>query len=252
MVLGGLYLAAPACLEDRNFDRCGGSRAHLPRCARGLCRGCSGGSGGGNHVGRPYELVGDASFTLSELVSLASEAAGKPIAYKNMRLDDLKEAAIRAGLPEMFAIMLSNTDAGMANGALFENGGELARLIGRPTTPVQSTIRSFYTEPSVAAAGRSLIRVAATQMVQAAEVTSARRTSVMKTVFAPAFLVDGDGFNYADEQRRVMGQRSCQKRRSSARLIPHPILVIRESYHSDLFLQFFKRMKLNNSGRLKQ
>ena len=192
-------MAAPACLEDRNFDRCGGSRAHLPRCARGLCRGCSGGSGGGNHVGRPYELVGDASFTLSELVSLASEAAGKPIAYKNMRLDDLKEAAIRAGLPEMFAIMLSNTDAGMANGALFENGGELARLIGRPTTPVQSTIRSFYTEPSVAAAGRSLIRVAATQMVQAAEVTSARRTSVMKTVFAPAFLVDGDRFNYADE-----------------------------------------------------
>ncbi|PDT49560.1 MULTISPECIES: SDR family oxidoreductase [Sinorhizobium] len=98
---------------------------------------------GGDHVGRTYELAGDAPFTLSELVSLASEAAGKPIAYKDMTPDDLKAAAIRAGLPEMFAIMLSDTDAGLANGALFDNGGELARLIGRPTTPVQSTIRSF-------------------------------------------------------------------------------------------------------------
>ena len=31
----------------------------------------------------------------------------------------------------------------MAKGTLFDNGGELARLIGRPTTPFQTTITGF-------------------------------------------------------------------------------------------------------------
>jgi NAD(P)H dehydrogenase (quinone) len=90
---------------------------------------------GGDYAGRIYELAGDASFTLSDLVAVVTEASGKPIAYQNMTPEEFQSAAVQAGAPEMLARILSDTDAGVAKGALFDNGGELARLIGRPTTP---------------------------------------------------------------------------------------------------------------------
>ncbi len=40
-------------------------------------------------------------------------------------------------------MILSNTDAGVAKGALFDDGGDLARLIGRPTTPFRATVTEF-------------------------------------------------------------------------------------------------------------
>jgi len=102
---------------------------------------------GEGHAGRTYELAGDPSFSLAELVTVVSEAAGKPIDYQNLTAEEFKAAAIRAGVPEMFATILSDTDAGVAKGALFDSGGELARLIGRPTTPFGKTITSFFQTP---------------------------------------------------------------------------------------------------------
>ena len=98
---------------------------------------------GGDHAGRTYELAGDASFTLAELVAVVAEASGKPMAYQNMTPEEFRPAALQAGAPEIVARILSDTDAGVAKGALFDNGGELARLIGRPTTPFQTTITGF-------------------------------------------------------------------------------------------------------------
>jgi len=98
---------------------------------------------GGDHAGRTYELAGDASFTLAELVAVVAEASGKPMTYQNMTQEEFRTAALKAGLPEMVARILSDTDAGVAKGALFDDGGALARLIGRPTTPFRSTITGF-------------------------------------------------------------------------------------------------------------
>jgi NAD(P)H dehydrogenase (quinone) len=98
---------------------------------------------GGDHAGRINELAGDASFTLAELVALVAEVSGKPIAYQNMTPEEFRSAVVQAGAPDMLARILSDTDTGVANGALFDNGGELARLIGRPTTPFQTTITGF-------------------------------------------------------------------------------------------------------------
>ncbi len=98
---------------------------------------------GGDHAGRTYELAGDASFTLAELVAVVAEASGRPIAYRNMSAEELRSAATEAGVPDMFAKLLSDTDAGTEQGALFDDGGELARLIGRPTTPFRTTITGF-------------------------------------------------------------------------------------------------------------
>ena len=97
----------------------------------------------GDHAGRTYELAGDASFTLAELVTVAADASGSPIAYQNMTTEEFRAVAAKAGVPEMFAMVLSDTDAGVAKGALFDDDGQLSRLIGRPTTPFQTTIAGF-------------------------------------------------------------------------------------------------------------
>lgn len=98
---------------------------------------------GGNHAGRTYELAGDASFTLAELVAVVAEASGTSMTYQNMTPEAFRSAVLKAGAPEIVARILSDTDAGVAKGALFDEGGELARLIGRPTTPFQTTITNF-------------------------------------------------------------------------------------------------------------
>ncbi len=98
---------------------------------------------GDDHAGHIYELAGDASFTLSDLAAVVREASGKPMAYQDMSPEAFRAAAMQAGLPETIATIVSDTDAGVAKGALFEDGGALRRLIGRPTTPFQQTITDF-------------------------------------------------------------------------------------------------------------
>jgi NAD(P)H dehydrogenase (quinone) len=98
---------------------------------------------GGEHAGRIYELAGDASFTLAELVDLVAETSGTPMSYQNVTPEAFRSAVTETGAPEIVAKILSDTDAGVAKGALFDDGGELARLIGRPTTPFQATIGDF-------------------------------------------------------------------------------------------------------------
>lgn len=98
---------------------------------------------GGDHAGRTYELAGDASFTLTELAALVSEGSDRSIGYRDMAPGEFRSAALEAGVPATLADILSDTDAGVAEGALFDEGGDLARLIGRPTTPLRTTIADF-------------------------------------------------------------------------------------------------------------
>jgi NAD(P)H dehydrogenase (quinone) len=99
---------------------------------------------GGDHAGRTYELAGDASYTLAAFVAAVADASGKPLPYRNMNPEEYRTALLGAGVPEIFARILSDTDAGVAKGALFDEGGELARLIGRPTIPFHTTVSEFF------------------------------------------------------------------------------------------------------------
>jgi NAD(P)H dehydrogenase (quinone) len=54
--------------------------------------------------------------------------------------DDHRAALIAAGLPEPFAALLANSDAGAAKGGLFDDSHTQSRLIGRPTTPLASVL----------------------------------------------------------------------------------------------------------------
>lgn len=98
---------------------------------------------GDDHAGRTYELAGDAAFTLADLAAVVREASGKPLVYQNMSPEAFHSVALEAGLPQLVATILSDTDAGVAQGALFDDGGTLRQLIGRPTTPFQQTITDF-------------------------------------------------------------------------------------------------------------
>lgn len=90
--------------------------------------------------GRTFELAGDEAYTLSELASEVARQSGRPVTYKDMPQADHKAALLRAGLPEGFAGLLADSDAGAARGALFDDGHELSTLIGRPTTPLAASI----------------------------------------------------------------------------------------------------------------
>lgn len=89
-----------------------------------------------------YELAGDRSFSLPELAAELSRQAGKDVPYKDLPEAEYKAALLGAGLPEWLASLLSDSDAGVAKGALEDNSATLSRLIGRATTPLSEAVRS--------------------------------------------------------------------------------------------------------------
>ncbi|MDU4093059.1 MAG: SDR family oxidoreductase [Pantoea sp.] len=91
-------------------------------------------------VAAVYELAGDSSYTLAEFTTEIAHQSGKPIAWKNLPPQDFAAVLIEAGLPQGLAQMLADSDAGAAQGGLFDDSHTLSTLIGRVTTPWQETI----------------------------------------------------------------------------------------------------------------
>lgn len=91
-------------------------------------------------TGRVYELAGDTAYSLAELAAEISRLSGKAVRYQDLPPADYKAALLGAGLPEGLAALLADSDAGASQGALFDDGKQLSRLIGRPTTPLASLI----------------------------------------------------------------------------------------------------------------
>lgn len=95
------------------------------------------------HAGKVYELAGDNSWTLSELAALLSKASGKNVVYQNLSEADFAAALKEVGLPEGFANLLADSDAGAAKGGLFDDSKTLSKLIGRPTTPIADSVNGI-------------------------------------------------------------------------------------------------------------
>lgn len=98
-----------------------------------------------DQAGRVYELAGDASYTLSEFAAALAVQSGQAVAYQNLPEADYRTALLGAGLPEGLASLLADSDAGAAQGALFDDQRQLSQLIGRPTTPLATTLRAALT-----------------------------------------------------------------------------------------------------------
>lgn len=88
-----------------------------------------------------YELAGDTAITLADLAAEISRQTGKNIPYHNLSESDFLSALKAAGLPELLAQALSNSDACASKGALFDDSRQLSRLIGRPTTPISASVK---------------------------------------------------------------------------------------------------------------
>ncbi|UIJ46576.1 SDR family oxidoreductase [Sphingomonas cannabina] len=87
-----------------------------------------------------HELAGDEAFTMAEFAAELSRQAGREIPYVDMPEAEYRTALVTAGLPEPYAALIADSSAATADGAVFDDGHALSRLIGRPTTPFAATI----------------------------------------------------------------------------------------------------------------
>lgn len=92
------------------------------------------------HEGKVYELAGDEAWTLADLAAEVSAQTGREIPYRDMPVVDYAAVLVSVGLPQAVAELVAGFDAGAADGALFHDGRDLARLIGRPTTPLARAV----------------------------------------------------------------------------------------------------------------
>lgn len=95
------------------------------------------------HAGKVYELAGDNAWTLSELAAELSKQSGKQVVYQNLSEADFAAALKDAGLPEVFANLLADSDIGASKGGLFDDSRTLSKLIGRPTTPIAESVKGI-------------------------------------------------------------------------------------------------------------
>ncbi|MEU7903730.1 NmrA family NAD(P)-binding protein [Actinoplanes sp. NPDC049118] len=93
------------------------------------------------HDKQAYELGGEA-VTLAELAAEVSRQSGQEVTYTNLSQEKYAEFLVGAGLPEQFAAVLADSDRGASAGLLDTGTGDLAKLLGRPATPLADAVRA--------------------------------------------------------------------------------------------------------------
>lgn len=93
-----------------------------------------------DQAGKIYELAGDTGFTLTDYAAEVARQSGKPVVYKDLLEADYKAALQSVGLPEAFAGIIAESDAKAAKDSLYDDGRQLSRLIGRPTTTMAQSV----------------------------------------------------------------------------------------------------------------
>ncbi|MET7616619.1 SDR family oxidoreductase [Streptomyces sp. NPDC005408] len=95
---------------------------------------------GDGHQGKAYELSGDVAWSFTEYAAELSRQTGRTITYNNVPADAHLEILTGAGLPEPLAEVFVDVDAAIGRGLLAGTTGDLARLTGRPTTPLADSV----------------------------------------------------------------------------------------------------------------
>ncbi|WP_395362480.1 SDR family oxidoreductase [Streptomyces sp. YH02] len=93
------------------------------------------------HLNTAYELSGDTAWSLAEYAAEVAAQSGREITYSNVPAEAHLAILTGAGVPQVFAEILVDVDRAVERGALARRTGDLARLIGRPTTPIAVTIK---------------------------------------------------------------------------------------------------------------
>ncbi|MFE0700020.1 SDR family oxidoreductase [Streptomyces sp. NPDC058872] len=92
------------------------------------------------HLGATYELSGDTAWSFAEYAAEVAARSGREVTYRNVPAATHLEILTGAGVPRGFAEILVDVDRAVEQGALALRTGDLARLIGRPTTPIAASI----------------------------------------------------------------------------------------------------------------
>lgn len=99
------------------------------------------------HQNRVYELGGP-SFTLAGLAAEIGRQSGRDVGYTDLSEDAYAKALADAGVPAEAAAVYADSDRAAAKGALYIEGDDLERLLGRPATPWPEVIRAALAELS--------------------------------------------------------------------------------------------------------
>jgi NAD(P)H dehydrogenase (quinone) len=98
---------------------------------------------GNGHVGKIYECAGDDAYTLSDLAAEISRHTGKAVVYNDLPAAEYAAILASFGVPEGFAHAIAGWDVAAAHGALFDSSKQLSTLIGRPTTPLATSVAAL-------------------------------------------------------------------------------------------------------------
>ncbi|KQW04783.1 NAD(P)-dependent oxidoreductase [Leifsonia sp. Root4] len=93
-----------------------------------------------SHSGAVYELSGDVAWSHAELAEAAADVLGRPVAFRSLSPEEHQAALEQAGLDAGTAGFVVALDGNIRDGLLAETSGELARLLGRPTTPLRAEL----------------------------------------------------------------------------------------------------------------
>lgn len=93
-----------------------------------------------DQAGRVYDLTGDTAWTLTDLAAEAATQSGTPLAYSDLPAEQYRELLHRAGLPVPVVELVVDADVAISRGALDYITGDLAALLGRPTTPMSVSV----------------------------------------------------------------------------------------------------------------
>jgi NAD(P)H dehydrogenase (quinone) len=95
---------------------------------------------GEGHENTTYELGGDTAWSFAEYAAELSAQTGQEIVYNAVSPEALTGILTGAGLPAPLAAVFAGVDASIEKGELVVPGGDLSRLIGRPTTPLSEAV----------------------------------------------------------------------------------------------------------------
>ncbi|VTR75386.1 NAD(P)H-binding protein [Cellulomonas hominis] len=95
------------------------------------------------HEGRAYELSGDVAWSYADFAATAQGVLGTPVRYEALTPEQEQEQLLAFGLDAGTAGFMVALNGNMRDGALAPTPGDLARLIGRPTEPLETTLRRW-------------------------------------------------------------------------------------------------------------
>lgn len=95
------------------------------------------------HEGVAYEFSGDTAWNYSEFAEAAEQVIGTPVTYQALTPEEERAMLIGAGLDEGTVGFLGVLNAGMRENTQAVMTGDLARFLGRPTTPLIDTLSTW-------------------------------------------------------------------------------------------------------------